>query len=248
MGRIEDPRVAQVFLMASRGMPLKAAWEKCGNPTTWANVQRRYNQLHPPPIAAAPAAASSQPSKRAREMAAAAGAASPPIAQTRAPRTPGAAQGRAGSSLQQPTPASGGSSEKSSTRVGDSGQQATRRSSKEVETSKQNKLRRRAAYKAAHKGATLEMAAAKDSGKQKCRGFTAQDIATKYDNTLSPDNPHTVTPKALLEWSRQGKTPGSSPQLPGPKQSEPKKALVSALKSYVFFSYVFFSYVGILRL
>jgi hypothetical protein len=76
------------------------------------------------------------------------------------------------------------------------------------------------------------MAAAQDSGNKKRRGFTAKDIATKYDNTLSPDNPLKVTPKALTEWLRQGKTPGSSPQLPGPKQSEPKKALVSALKSF----------------
>ena len=46
MGRSETPDVAKVFVLASRGMDLQKAWEKCGSPTTWGNVQRRFKAAH----------------------------------------------------------------------------------------------------------------------------------------------------------------------------------------------------------
>ena len=42
MGHGEDPQITKVFLMAGRGMDLHASWLKCGSPTTWGNVQRRF--------------------------------------------------------------------------------------------------------------------------------------------------------------------------------------------------------------
>ena len=46
MGRSETPDVAKVFVLASRGVDLHKAWEKCGSPTTWGNVQRRFKAAH----------------------------------------------------------------------------------------------------------------------------------------------------------------------------------------------------------
>ena len=40
MGRTADPALERVFLMASRGMDLAAAWSKCGKPTTLGNASR----------------------------------------------------------------------------------------------------------------------------------------------------------------------------------------------------------------
>ena len=39
--RTLNPDVAKVFTLADRGMDLFKAWEKCGSPTTWGNVQRQ---------------------------------------------------------------------------------------------------------------------------------------------------------------------------------------------------------------
>jgi hypothetical protein len=40
--RTLNPDVAKVFKLSDRGMDLFKAWEKCGSPTTWGNVQRQY--------------------------------------------------------------------------------------------------------------------------------------------------------------------------------------------------------------
>ena len=45
MGRTESDDVAKVFVMASRGMDLKRAFEQCGSPTSWGNVQRRFKAM-----------------------------------------------------------------------------------------------------------------------------------------------------------------------------------------------------------
>ena len=45
MGRSEDPAIAKVFVMAARGMDLHAAWLRCGSPTSWGNVQRRFKVI-----------------------------------------------------------------------------------------------------------------------------------------------------------------------------------------------------------
>ena len=47
--RTINPDVAKVFKMADRGMDLFKAWEKCGSPTTWGNVQRQYNSRQQAP-------------------------------------------------------------------------------------------------------------------------------------------------------------------------------------------------------
>ena len=67
MGRQENEAVGKVFVMAGRGMDLQKAWERCGKPTTWGNVLRRYKHMKPPAIAAATAAPAAAPSKRARD-------------------------------------------------------------------------------------------------------------------------------------------------------------------------------------
>ena len=45
MGRSGDKQVEKVLTLALRGQPLRAAWEKCGEPGTWGNVGRRFNLL-----------------------------------------------------------------------------------------------------------------------------------------------------------------------------------------------------------
>ena len=79
MGRSETSGVAKVFVLASRGMDLHKAWEKCGSPTTWGNAQRRFKAAQPAaPAAPAAATAASRPaagSSRARRLLAVAGGA-----------------------------------------------------------------------------------------------------------------------------------------------------------------------------
>ena len=42
--RTINPDELKVFRMAERGMALKKAFEKCGSPTSWANVLRQWNE------------------------------------------------------------------------------------------------------------------------------------------------------------------------------------------------------------
>jgi hypothetical protein len=44
MARLANPRVEKVFKMAAKGVELHATWLKCGRPTTWGNVLRKWNQ------------------------------------------------------------------------------------------------------------------------------------------------------------------------------------------------------------
>ena len=37
---VADPNIAKVLKLTDRGMELRAAWEKCGSPTTWGNMRR----------------------------------------------------------------------------------------------------------------------------------------------------------------------------------------------------------------
>ena len=150
---------------------------RCGSPTTWGNVQRRYKALAPPaaanPAAAQPAAG--RPSSRAQRMLTAASALlTPNMRQHSSAATPPSAAAQ-------------------STRAGSSGQLKRRRTSEQLQTDVSNVRRRRAAYVAAHKAATLEYAAAEANGKGKRQGFTAESIAAKHDNTLSPENPNKIT-------------------------------------------------------
>ena len=69
--RIGAHRSSWCCPVAGRGMDLKAAWERCGKPTSWGNVQRRFNESLRPPPRAAPGVAAARPSKRAVQMAAA---------------------------------------------------------------------------------------------------------------------------------------------------------------------------------
>ena len=87
-------------------------------------------------------------------------------------------------------------------------------------------------YKAAHKAATLELSESRRLCSQRKVGHRPVDIATKHDNTLSPDNPHRITVSAIRNWLAKNKKPGTSPQLPGPKQDKAKAALIAAVGSY----------------
>jgi hypothetical protein len=44
MGRTATEGLNEVFLLADGGMPLHEAWEKMKQPTSWGNIQRRYNE------------------------------------------------------------------------------------------------------------------------------------------------------------------------------------------------------------
>jgi len=102
MGRSETPDVAKVFVLASRRMDLHKAWEKCGSPTTWGNVQRRFKAAQPAAPAAATAA--SRPaagSSRARQLLAdAGGVMSTPAQKQRSSQPPSLPSRRAGASTQ----------------------------------------------------------------------------------------------------------------------------------------------------
>ena len=67
MPRTMDEDLAKGLTMAGRGMALKAAWEACGSPGSWGNVQRQHRARQPAVAAAAPDSAVQQPpSKRQR--------------------------------------------------------------------------------------------------------------------------------------------------------------------------------------
>jgi hypothetical protein len=44
MARLANHRIEKVFKMAAKGVELHAAWLRCGSPTTWGNVLRKWNE------------------------------------------------------------------------------------------------------------------------------------------------------------------------------------------------------------
>jgi hypothetical protein len=88
------------------------------------------------------------------------------------------------------------------------------------------------AFQTAHKKATLEYDAASSAKQLRVVGHRPEDIAKKWDDTLSPDNPEKLTARALKAWSASGRRPGASPQPPGRKMSKSKSALVAVTKTY----------------
>jgi hypothetical protein len=109
---------------------------------------------------------------------------------------------------------------------------STNRTSHQVQTDDANNRLFRSAFKAAHKAATTAYAASVKAGKQRGQGFSAKAIATKYDATLSDDNPHRITALALINWQKKQKKPGGSPTLPGPKVSKAKAALIEVMITF----------------
>ena len=119
-------------------------------------------------------------------------------------------------------PASG-----SAERTGQMQAKRVKRTSLQIEAELANKAAFWLEYKAAHKAATREYAASVEQGMHRRKGRTSVDVATKYSKQLSPDNPHEITDRALTNWVAQGKVPGISPQVPGPKPCKVKRALVN---------------------
>jgi hypothetical protein len=71
MGRVEDPKIVQIFKMVDRSNDLYQAWVDGGSPGTWGNVQRRYKErakqaLPPATPAAAPQSAGGTKRSKAR--------------------------------------------------------------------------------------------------------------------------------------------------------------------------------------
>ena len=109
-------------------------------------------------------------------------------------------------------PASG-----SAERTGQIQAKRVKRTSLQIQAELANKAAFWLDYKAAHKAATREYAASVEQGMHRRKGRTSVDVATKYSKQLSPDSPHEITDRALTNWVAQGKVPGISPQVPGPK-------------------------------
>ena len=72
--------------------------------------------------------------------------------------------------------------------------QKKRRSVKEIEEALATKAAAWLQYKTAHKTATMEYASFVSRGTQRRKGCTPGDVASRYDSTLSPNNPHRITP------------------------------------------------------
>jgi len=107
-----------------------------------------------------------------------------------------------------------------------------KRTPKEVEQASATKGAYWLAFQTAHKKATLEYDAARLANQLRVIGHRPEDIAKKWDDTLSPDNPEKLTAQALKMWSSSGRKPGASPQPPGRKMSKSKSALVAVAKTY----------------
>eukprot|EP00966_Prymnesium_polylepis_P223828 5178493-Prymnesium_polylepis.1 len=87
-------------------------------------------------------------------------------------------------------------------------------------------------YITQHKAMTLAAAAVRKAGKAKTAGNTNKALAAKYDDELSPNNPHKLTPGSIHNWFTKEKTPGSSPKLAKVAKDAARTALVGIGKSY----------------
>ena len=168
------------------------------------------------------------------------------------PTTPGNIQRRAGairkadaarqllllgaqsSNPSKPATRSGGkpAASQTSTRTGKPAAKATKRPTRMVEADVDNMETFWHSYATAHQAATREYILAYSTGKSQLRGFRASDIAKKYDDTLSPDNPNHITVSALMSWRKKGKEGGAMPKKPGPAVKPDKAALVMAAKAF----------------
>ena len=156
MGRSGDEQVEKVLKLALRGQPLRAAWEKCGEPGTWGNVGRRFNLL-----------------KRQADDASAAAEATP--ANKRPKKAPNGAslakRGRGNEAALQ----SGGSGSAQRTGSSDSSAKRVRRPSRMVDAEAEQKERYWQAWKAAHKAATKEYGANVAAGTNRRKGRDSND-------------------------------------------------------------------------
>ena len=119
-----------------------------------------------------------------------------------------------------------------STRTGQETSKSTRATSHQAATERANKASYHVAYKAAHKAATQAYAEAQEKGWLRREGFKPHQISKKWDDTLAPNNPYRITVDTLKSWVGQKKAPGISPQLPGPKKSEAKRALIKVTQMW----------------
>jgi hypothetical protein len=203
MGRVAAKAVTQTIVAHVRGQALHDAWCSNGKPGTWRNVKRRAKAA----VAAKAARDGAQQQQAAPQTA-------PRGKKAVADRSSrGAAAGKQPEVARQRQPATA---------------KTTYRTSHQKETDDGNKRAWWNAYKAAHKAATTEYAASVAVKKHRQKDFSAAAIAQKYDATLSEDNPHRLTARALTNWVAQKKQPGSSPSVPGPKMDVAKRALLDA--------------------
>ena len=174
----------------------------CG---TWNNALRQYNAA----VAAAGSAAEAQPHQ---------------------PKTPAKRQAAAASTAGSAVGASTGAT--TATRTGTLQAPNVRATSQQMVKLQAGKAAFWKEYKDAHKAATLEYAEARRAGTLRQPGSRPVDIAERFDNVLSPDNPERITVGALISWFAKKKAAGISPQQPGPKQEAAKLALVNVVGTF----------------
>ena len=216
----KNPDVERCLQMALKGVDAEAAWKRCGCPGTLANLKRHIKAAAPSTAGGAAEPSAPSAGKRRRST--------PAETPHQRQQSTSAASASAATRKRKEQP----HGEVLSGRTGAPIGKKIRKTSLQLETEVQNKALFYQEYKAAHKAATREYAAYVAKGVHRRKGCTASDVAAKYHSTLSQDSKHSITDRALTNWLAHGKAPGSSPQLPGPKCSKFKRALIDTVQSY----------------